>query len=204
MKKEETTLTSVLIFANEPDFIRDLHLIENQIIPALNNVKAEFLKLGLGGFTDEYLKDILSNNTGLILDRLAVQIKQDTTSRFLKGAVVNSAQSLLNGLNDTVNEMRKSTIISSNMMLFDFLTVDEYGNIVLTDDANKKLKEHHSIFATTARSVEIYQAHVEAAKAINNFIKLADLNKYSESFAEHFVYDGDGNMVPSVLDYDYL
>lgn len=204
MKKEETTPAPVLIFANEHDFNRDLHLIKTQIIPALNKVKAEFLKLGLGGFTDEYLKDILSNNMSLILKRLAVQIKQDAPSRFLKGAASNSAQSLLNVLNDAVNEMKKSTIISLNMMLLDFLTVDESGNIVLTDEANKKLKEHHSIFATTARSIEIYQAHAAAAKSINHFIKLAGLNKYSESFAEYFVSDENGNVIPSVLDFDYL
>jgi len=197
-KKE---ITPVLIYVDEIEFNRHLHMIRNRLIPVLNKVKSEFLKLGLGQLTNEYLEDILFGDFKLIKEKLTAQINSETPSRFLTGEAVSTANKLMERLSTALEEITSPGIWNAEFpVLKEFPSVDDAGNIVLTDGAIEDLRELHSTYCITERGLEMMEAHKRAASALNDLYQMGKAN--IDNLGELFYVTGDGIVVPSIIEYD--
>jgi|GEM_PF-2152781 len=201
MKKEKET-EPVLIDVNEIELDKHLHFIRTRLLPLLEKVKIEFLKLGLGSLKDEYLEDILHNGMKLICEELGNQIKKETPSRFLQSDARKQANILLSKLNSALEKVDIFAI--DHAVLLDFVSVDEAGNIVLADEGIERLRDMHSTYCLTPGGLELLAAHKKAAEALNEFYQMgkANLSEDTRDLKDLFHFDPEGNLIPAVQDYD--
>lgn len=201
MKKEKET-EPVLIDVNTIELGKHLHIIRTKLLPLLEKVKTEFLKLGLGPLTDEYLEDILHNGMKLICEELGNQVKKETPSRFLQNDARKQANSLLSKLNSTLEKVDIFAI--DHAVLLDFVSVDDAGNIVLADEGIERLRDMHSTYCITEGGLELLDAHKKAAEALNRFYQMgkANLSEDTRNLEELFYFDPEGNLIPAFQDYD--
>lgn len=184
---EEKKFNPVLIKFDQMEFERHLQLINTRLIPKLNEIKTEFLKLGLGQLTNEYLEDILFGRMQLIFIKLNGKSHENRYSLF-------RISNLLNELEEPGN-MEISIVIG-------FPSVDDSGNIVFTDEAIQELREFHSTFVCTEKGIELLELHRKAAEALNEFYQKAIPNIQSNEFSRLFDLDTAGNVIPIFREYD--
>lgn len=201
MKKE---ITPVLLWVDQIEFDRHLHLIQKRLIPILNKIKIEFLKLGIGPMDNAFLQDILFGNFKLIKEKLTEQIKNEVPSRFVKGEAINAANKLLSRLYNASEELKLTSNVEFSIIM-DYPSVDDAGNIVLTDEAIQSLKDLNSKFCMTPRGQELLEAHRECVKALNRFYQMAKANMSDNpnELGELFDFDEEGNIIASAQDYDW-
>lgn len=173
----------VFVHMNKGEIERQLQLIQNVFIPILNRIKKEFLKLEIGPFNDQFLEDILFNDFRLI--------KSQVSAKKLSGLLIACKE---------LNHPERFEL----EILKDFPSIDEAGEIVLTDEAVQALREFNSIYAITQRGVELFRAHKAAAEALNEFYQLAkeNIDPTPESLAELFLFDPEGKVIPAPKEYD--
>ena len=89
-------------------------------------------------------------------------------------------------------------------ILKDFPSIDESGEIILSDESVEAIREFNSIYAITAKGVELFEAHKRAAEALNEFYQLAkeNIDPTPETLAELFLFDKEGNIITSPQEYD--
>lgn len=201
MKKE---ITPVLLWVDQIQFDRHLHIIQKRLIPILNKIKAEFLKLEIGPLDNTYLHDILFGGFKLIMEKLTEQIKAETPSRFLKGEAVSTANKMIVKLWKACEELNLASNAEFTFVL-DYPSVDEAGNIVVTQEAIQSLKDINSKFCVTEKGQELLNAHRECVKALNCFYQMAKANmsENPSDIGELFGFDDQGNIVASDQDYDW-
>ncbi|MBN2175305.1 MAG: hypothetical protein JW731_14315 [Bacteroidales bacterium] len=173
----------VFVHLDKGEFNRQLNLIEKVLIPILNQIRIEFLKLNIGPFTKQYFDDILFNDCMLIRS----QVKPNK----------------LIGLLIACKELQHPGRFELEI-LKDFPSIDETGEIVLTDESIEALREFNSIYAITPRGVELFRAHKAAAEALNEFYQLAEgnIDPTPESLTELFLFDLKGKIIPAPREYD--
>lgn len=173
----------VFVHLDKGEFERQLHLIEKVLIPILAGIKKEFLKLNLGPFNNQYLDDVLFNN--------CILIKSQAPRKQLSG--------LLNAVKELEHPERFELEI-----LKDFPSIDEAGEIVLTDEAIEALREFNSNYVLTQRGAELFRAHKAAAIALNSFYQLAkeNIEPTTESLADLFLFSNKGEIIPAPREYD--
>ena len=90
-------------------------------------------------------------------------------------------------------------------IIMDYPSVDESGNIVLTDEAIQSLKDLDSKFCITEKGQELMDAHRECVKALNTFYQIAKANMSNNpsELGELFDFDEEGNIIASAQDYDW-
>jgi len=113
-----------LVFINETEAIRHVTLIKSVLIPILEKIKEEFLKLGIGPFTNEFLNDILFDNYRLI--------KSQVPANKLAGLII------------ACRELQHPGRLELEI-LKDFPSIDESGEIVLSDESVEAIREFNSI-----------------------------------------------------------
>lgn len=176
----------VLIKFDEMEFDRHVHLINSRLLPVLEKIKTEFLKLGIGPLTNEFLEDILFNEMMLIKEKL--QENKNMTVQ------LKPISKLLNEFTE-VGNMELSIIMG-------FPTVDGSGNIVVTDEALSDLRDFHSTYVCTERGVELLELHRKAAAAVNEFYQKAKPNIQFHEIGKILDQDINGNIVPVQYAYD--
>ncbi len=181
---QSTEIENILIYVDEAEFDRHLHLIRGSLIPVLNRIKEQFEMLNLGNITNEYLNDILFNECRLIK-------KQVTANK-------------LNGLLLACEELEHPGNFEFELIK-DFPSVDDEGNIILSPEAIEGIREMNSIYAMTNEGQELMKAHREAAEALNTFFRLVkqNINPTPESISELFSVDRRGNIEPVPREYDF-
>lgn len=182
LKNVELSPEPVFVHLDKGEFERQLHLIKKVLIPILAGIKKEFLNLDIGPFNSQYLDDVLFNDCRLIKSQVPA----------------NKLSGLLIACKELQHRERFELEI-----LKDFPSIDEAGEIVLTDEAIEALKEFNSIFAITAKGVEIFEAHKAAAEALDKFYQLAkNIEPTTESLAELFLFSNKGKIIPTPREYD--
>jgi len=205
MKKEKEIVEPILTDVDTIELNRHIHIIRIWLLPLLEKVKIEFLKLGLGQLTNEYLEDILHNNTRLIREELGKQIKKETQSRFLENEALSQANILLGKLNTAIQEIYSPELSANEFpVLLDFISVDETGNVVLAEEGLERLRDMHSTFCITEGGLELLDAHKKAAEALNHFYQMgkANLSEDTRDLKDLFYFDPEGNLIPTFQDYD--
>lgn len=185
---EEKQFKPALIKFDRMEFERHIHLINLRLIPKLNEIKAEFLKLNIGQLTNEFLNDIVFEEMKLTRSRLTDK------QRYENRNVLSRINKLLTEFTEPGN-MEISIIIG-------YPSVDDSGNIVFTDEAIQELKEFHSTFVCTAKGIELMELHRKAAEALNEFYLKAKPNIGSNEFSALFDLDTAGNVIPVFREYD--
>ncbi|HRX12792.1 MAG TPA: hypothetical protein P5210_14120 [Draconibacterium sp.] len=185
---ETTKFKPVFIKLDHMEFERHTHLINLRLIPVLNQIKAEFLKLDLGPLTNEYLEDILFEQLQLIRSRLADKEKYENRT------ILSRIDKLLKEFSEPGN-MEIPCVIG-------YPSVNDSGEIVFTDEAIQELKDFHSTYVCTEGGIELLELHRKAAEALNEFYQKAYPNIESNELGELFDLDPSGTIIPVFREYD--
>lgn len=184
----EKEFKPVLIRFDRMEFERHIHLINFRLIPKLNEIKSEFLKLDIGQLTNEYLNDILFDEMQLIRSQLTDR------KRYENKNVLSRIEKLLNEFTEPGN-MEISIVIG-------YPSIDDSGNIVFNDEAIQELREFHSEYVITEKGIELLELHSKAATALNEFYQKAIPNVSPDEIGPLFNLDISGKVKPALRDYD--
>lgn len=194
----------ILIYTDEAAVRNAQHKLEDIIIPELEKVKQAFDKLQIGPFTNAWLKDLLSSGTQSIQRELMAQIEKETPSRFLKDEAQKAARRQLSLVAGALEEL--NAIADRYYDLLEYPSVDEAGNIKLTEEAIQVLREANSIYATSPKAKELYKVHKATAAALDRFYQMvkAEITSNPVDLARFFTIDEEeGKVKPEVIDYEY-
>ncbi len=199
MKKENKP---ILLNFEGLAFEHEVSLIKNKVIPFLEQIKTAFLELGIGKLTDFYLDDILNNKMKKIVEELELDYRKQTSSRFLDKTVSGNINSIIKRIYGIRNQIFAEGFPSLSMFVY-YPSVDENGNIVLSDEALQNIKDTHSVYVVTDKGIELYHAHHKAANALDEFYQLGKANIQSDNLGDLFEVEG-GKVVATIQDYDWF
>lgn len=82
--------------------------------------------------------------------------------------------------------------------------LDEFGNIVITEEAAQALGEANSIYVTTPKARELYEAHKAATLALDRFYQITkgEITSNIVDVASFFTIDEDDHVIQTVRDYE--
>ncbi|WP_319589652.1 hypothetical protein [uncultured Draconibacterium sp.] len=196
MEKNEIQ-NPILVYTNEVEVNRDLRHIQDMLIPALQQLKHEFEKLKLGLLTNEYLKDMLFDDFKLISIELKRRLSEENSSSVLKEKAYELVKQKLSNVYTKYKELKNNGVGNSIPLshYFDYISVDEKGEIILTEEAINDIRDRNSVFASSPRAIELKKAHDEAAKALNVFYQMAKGNIGIIDLSNMFRLDKSDNLV---------
>lgn len=194
----------ILIYTDEAAVRNAQYKLEDIIIPALEKVKQAFDKLQIGPFTDAWLKDLLSSGTRSIQMELMAQIEKEIPSRFLKDEAQKAVRRQISLVAEALEKL--NALADRYYDLLEYPSVDEAGNIKLTEEAVQDLREANSIYATSQKAKELYEVHKVTAAALDRFYQMvkADITSNTVDLARFFTIDEEeGKVKPEAIDYEY-
>ncbi len=195
---------SILIHVDEFEVRKSLGKLQDIILPAVRKVKQEFERLRLGPISGAYLKDLLFDNMLAIRKEIMAQIEKETPSMYLRDEARRKAEEMLGQVSAALAELDKKL---DNYVIYDllkYISVDEKGNIVVTEKAIQALREANSIYVTTPKAKEMYEAHKAATRALNRFYQMIkdEITSNIVDVAGFFTIDEDDTVKPTVRDYE--
>lgn len=194
----------ILIHVDEFEVRKSLGKLQDIILPAVRKVKQEFERLRLGPISGVYLKDLLFDNILAIRKEIMAQIEKETPSMYLRDEARRKAEEMLGQVSAALAELDKKL---DNYVIYDllkYISVDEKGNIVVTEKAIQALREANSIYVTTPKAKEMYEAHKAATRALNRFYQMikGEITSNIVDVAGFFTIDEDDTVKPTVRDYE--
>lgn len=168
MKQNE--VTPVLIREDRIGYETDLHKINYWLKKYFPKIEHTFSGLGIGLLTEEYLHDILYNNMTKIRQVLTDEAKQDMPSRFLQKEAINRANMCISKLQNVYETFDETVQHVGLWYLLEFLSINENGCIIISDESKAELLEKHRSYVYTAEGIQSYKAHMKAVKAIQEFV----------------------------------
>lgn len=194
----------ILIYVDEFEVRRSLSKLQEIILPAVRLVQREFERLRLDSISDAYLKDLLFNDMSTIRKEITAQIEKETPSMYLRDEARRKADEMLGRVSAALAELDKKLDAYLIYDLLEYISVDEKGNIVVTEKAIQALREANSIYVTTPKAKEMYEAHKAATKALNRFYQMikGEITSNIVDVASFFTIDEDDTVKPTVRDYE--
>lgn len=195
---------SILIHVDEFEVRKSLGKLQDIILPAVRKVKQEFERLRLGPISGAYLKDLLFDNMLAIRKEIMAQIEKETPSMYLRDEARRKAEEMLGQVSAALAELDKKLDSYVIYDLLKYISVDEKGNIVVTEKAIQALREANSIYVTTPKAKEMYEAHKAATRALNRFYQMIkdEITSNIVDVAGFFTIDEDDTVKPTVRDYE--
>lgn len=194
----------ILIHVDEFEVRKSLGKLQDIILPAVRKVKQEFERLRLGLISGTYLKDLLFDNMLAIRKEIMAQIEKETPSMYLRDEARRKAEEMLGQVSAALAELDKKLDSYVIYDLLKYISVDEKGNIVVTEKAIQALREANSIYVTTPKAKEMYEAHKAATRALNRFYQMikGEITSNIVDVAGFFTIDEDDTVKPTVRDYE--
>jgi len=194
----------ILIHVDEFEVRKSLGKLQDIILPAVRKVKQEFERLRLGPISGAYLKDLLFDNMLAIRKEIMAQIEKETPSMYLRDEARRKAEEMLGQVSAALAELDKKLDSYVIYDLLKYISVDEKGNIVVTEKAIQALREANSIYVTTPKAKEMYEAHKAATRALNRFYQMikGEITSNIVDVAGFFTIDEDDTVKPTVRDYE--
>lgn len=194
----------ILIHVDEFEVRKSLGKLQDIILPAVRKVKQEFERLRLGPISGAYLKDLLFDNILAIRKEIMAQIEKETPSMYLRDEARRKAEEMLGQVSAALAELDKKLDSYVIYDLLKYISVDEKGNIVVTEKAIQALREANSIYVTTPKAKEMYEAHKAATRALNRFYQMikGEITSNIVDVAGFFTIDEDDTVKPTVRDYE--
>ncbi len=196
----------ILIYTDEAAVRNAQHNLREIILPALGKVKQAFDKLQIGPFTNAWLKDLLSSGIQPAQRELMAQIEKETPSRFLKDEAHRVARRQLSLVAEALEELNDRVDRYVIYDLLEYPSVNEAGNIEITEEAVQALREANSIYATSQKAKELYKVHKATAAALDRFYQMvkAEVTNNPDDLARFFTIDEEeGKVKPEAIDYEY-
>lgn len=200
MKKEE--IKPLLVQIDEIEYRGDLHNVEEYIIKKHGmKIALAFEATGLGKLTNEYLQGILSNDLSAIRKEITNVISKVLDPVYLSNEIANNVNNRMSSLEHETMKLHATIDLIGLHNLKEYISVTGAGELTISNQDKKRLKEYHSTFVTTEEGIARYNLHKEACKAINTFVDaMGDLLGYSEPL-EAFSYE-DGRVIPRANRYE--
>ena len=194
----------ILIHVDEFEVRKSLGKLQEIILPAVRIVQQEFERLRLGPISNAYLKDLLFDGMLTIRKEIMSQIEKETPSMYLQDEARRKAKEMLNRVSVTLAELDKKLDTYVIYDLLKYISVDENGYIIVTEKAIQALREANSIYVTTPKAKEMYEAHKAATKALNRFYQMikGEITSNIVDVAGFFTIDEDDTVKPTVRDYE--
>lgn len=194
----------ILIHVDEFEVRKSLGKLQEIILPAVRIVQQEFERLRLGPISNAYLKDLLFDGMLAIRKEIMSQIEKETPSMYLQDEARRKAKEMLNRVSVTLAELDKKLDTYVIYDLLKYISVDENGYIIVTEKAIQALRDANSIYVTTPKAKEMYEAHKAATKALNRFYQMikGEITSNIVDVAGFFTIDEDDTVKPTVRDYE--
>lgn len=194
----------ILIHVDEFEVRKSLGKLQDIILPAVRKVKQKFERLRLGPISGAYLKDLLFDNMSTVRKEIMAQIEKETPSMYLRDEARRKAEEMLGQVSAALAELDKKLDSYVIYDLLKYISVDEKGNIVVTEKAIQALREANSICVTTPKAKEMYEAHKAATRALNRFYQMikGEITSNIVDVAGFFTIDEDDTVKPTVRDYE--
>ena len=199
MGKEE--IKPLLIEVDEIEYRGDLHKLEELIKAHGKKIEIAFEATGLGKLTNDYLQGILENNLSGIRNDITDVISKVLNPEYLRNEIENNVDSKMKSLEHETMNLHAAIDLRSMHNSKEYISVTGAGELTISNQDKKRLKEYHSTFVTTEEGIARYNLHKEACNAINAFAdEMGDLLGYSEPL-EAFGYE-DGRVVTRSNSYE--
>lgn len=194
----------ILIYVDEFEIRKSMAKLDEIIIPVLNGIKLEFNTLQTRPFLCAYLKDILLIDMLSIKIQTMAQIERKTPSLFLKDETTEKSHEMLEWILLTLKTLESKLGTYCFYDLLKYPSVDEFGNIVITEEAAQTLREANSIYVTTPKARELYEAHKAATLALDRFYQITkgEITSNIVDVASFFTIDEDDHVIQTVRDYE--
>jgi len=191
----------ILVSENKFDISRNINIVNNKIIPALNDLKKRFESYYLGQFTEELRVDIFEGNYKKIENIL--QKKESEVDLLLKTHARETTYKIIYDLKNAVFSIDNLCNNIGCRNLLEFVTFDdEAGNFIVTGDNLEELKDLSRTYVSTDEGIKLFNAHLKAIEALNEFFALS--KRDTSEITQLFSSDDNDKIIPAELDYDFL
>jgi hypothetical protein len=194
MKKE--VIKPLLVDFEEVYYRNDLHKLEERIIKAHGKkIEKAFEATGLGKLNNDHLQGILKGDLTGIRKAITDVISKVLDPEYLSKEIANNVNGKMVSLEHETMDLLSTIDMGGVAYLVDYVSVSDTGEIIVSVEAKKRLKDSHSTFVTTEAGIHRYNLHKAAAEAINTFAdEMGDLMGTSEAL-EAFAYE-NGKVIP--------
>lgn len=200
MKKEE--IKPLLIDIDEAEYRRDLHELEELIKAHGKKIEIAFEATGLGKLTNDYLQGILVDDLSVIRKDITNVISKFLNPEYLRNEIANNVNNKMKILESETRNLQSKIALYGLRSMIEYLSINDAGEIYVSEASKKTLKDYHSTFLTTKEGITRYNLHKEACKAINDFVDaMGDLMGYSDAL-QAFGLDGNEKVIPVIFDYE--
>lgn len=186
----------LLVDFEEYEYRNDLHKLEERIIkPHGKKIENAFEATGLGKLSNDHLQGILKGDLDGIRKEIADVISKVLDPVYLSREIANNVNGKMASLEHETRSLLSAIDVGGVAYLVEYVSVSDTGEIIVSEESKKRLKDSHSTFVATEEGINRYNLHKAAAEAINTFAdEMGDLLGYSEPL-EAFGYE-NGRVVP--------
>lgn len=186
----------LLVDFEEYEYRNDLHKLEERIIkPHGKKIEKAFEATGLGKLSNDHLRGILNGDLDGIRKEIADVISKVLDPVYLSREIANNVNGKMESLEQETRSLLSAIDVGGVAYLVEYVSVSDTGEIIVSEESKKRLKDSHSTFVTTEEGINRYNLHKAAAEAINTFCnEMGDLLGNSQPL-EAFGYE-NGKVVP--------
>ena len=190
----------VLISEDTVEINAKLREIERSVVPQLEIVKKAFEKLSIGTLTSSRLKSLLFDDWLILRSELAKEMTELNDNAMLVQVIQKQIKTSLGILGNKLQEFSES----GSAYLKYYISIDETGKFFVPDESMEELKDMSRVYVTSAKGLELYDAHKAAAKALNDFYTLAkeDMTANISCLINLFDIGETGTVIPAEQDYE--
>lgn len=193
---EKGAIKPLLVDFEEYEYRGDLHKLEERIIkPHGKKIENAFEATGLGKLSNDHLQGILKGDLDGIRKEIADVISKVLDPVYLSREIANNVNGKMASLEHETRSLLSAIDVGGVAYLVEYVSVSDTGEIFVSEESKKRLKDFHSTFVTTEEGINRYNLHKAAAEAINTFCnEMGDLLGNSQPL-EAFGYE-NGKVVP--------
>lgn len=193
---EKGAIKPLLVDFEEYEYRGDLSRLEERIIkPHGKKIEKAFEATGLGKLSNDHLQGIMKGNLTGIRKEIADVISKVLDPVYLSREIANNVNGKMASLEHETRSLLSAIDVGGVAYLVEYVSVSDTGEIFVSEESKKRLKDFHSTFVTTEEGINRYNLHKAAAEAINTFCnEMGDLLGNSQPL-EAFGYE-NGKVVP--------
>ena len=192
----------LLVDFEEYEYRGDLHKLEERIIkPHGKKIENAFEATGLGKLNNDHLRGILNGDLTGIRKEITDMISKVLDPEYLSQEIANNVTGKMASLEHETRSLLSAIDVGGVAYLVEYVSVSDTGEIIVSEESKKRLKDSHSTFVTTEEGINRYNLHKAAAEAINTFCnEMGDLLGNSQPL-EAFGYE-NGRVIPRANRYE--
>lgn len=178
-------MEKILISRDETSLNNAIEMINEELIPMVQKICNEYIKLEIGNFTLKALDDILGNlydTTERYIENQEKALKKAGIRGENLSKLLNIALNDLNRLKELKSEYES---LEREVKYYRRHIAVENNNVILPPKSLSNIENRYSRYISTEKEKELYELHLQA---INNLNKLID------------AYKTPGNGLPTTVD----